>query len=71
MNEVNEQTYPQEVETSPVIIYKSPEIRNGRWFIEGHDTEISAMVIPEVGSNGNWFVNGEDTGISVNFGTVS
>jgi len=70
MNEQNEQTYPQEVETNPVIIYKSPEIRNGHWFIEGQDTGISAMVIPQVGANGNWIVNGEDTGISVNFGTV-
>ena len=70
MNEVNEQTYPQEIETNPVIIYKSPEIRNGHWFIEGRDTGIIAMIVPEVGSNGNWFVNGEDTGVSVNFGTV-
>lgn len=70
MNEQNEQTYPQEVETNPVIIYKSPEIRNGHWFIEGQDTGITAMVIPQVGANGNWIINGEDTGISVNFGTV-
>lgn len=70
MIEQNEQTYPQEVETNPVIIYKSPDIKNGHWFIEGKDTGISAIVIPQVGENGNWIVNGVDTGVSVNFGTV-
>lgn len=64
------EAYPQSIDTNPVIIYRSPEIKNGHWFLDGNDTGISAFVTPEIGENGNWYVNGKDTGVDAHNGLV-